>query len=160
MSFTRVDFPDPLTPVTATSAPSGIRTSMFFRLFSRAPWMTRSPFIPGRLSARRADRPSRRVRYCRVSDSCPLAPAPRPCPCPPFEQLLRRPLEDHPSAVFAGARPEVDDVVGDPDCLFVVLDDDDRVAEVAEMMQRRRAARGCRAGGVRLTARRARRARR
>ena len=37
MSLTSVDLPDPLTPVTAVSTPSGIATSMFFRLFSRAP---------------------------------------------------------------------------------------------------------------------------
>ncbi len=30
------------------------------------------------------------------------------------------------------ARPDVDDVVGDADGLFVVLDDDHRVAEIAE----------------------------
>jgi hypothetical protein len=44
MSLTSVLFPEPLTPVTAVSVPSGIATSMFFRLFSRAPRMTTSPF--------------------------------------------------------------------------------------------------------------------
>ena len=37
MSFTRVDFPDPETPVTATNSPSGISTSISLRLFSFAP---------------------------------------------------------------------------------------------------------------------------
>ncbi len=36
MSFTRVDFPDPLTPVTATKTPKGIVTSTFLKLFSLA----------------------------------------------------------------------------------------------------------------------------
>src|ERR1700730_11754819 len=48
MSLTSVDLPEPLTPVTAVSTPSGIDTSMLFRLFSRAPRMTISPFIAGR----------------------------------------------------------------------------------------------------------------
>ena len=43
MSLTSVDLPEPLTPVTAVSTPSGMLTSMFFRLFSRAPRMTISP---------------------------------------------------------------------------------------------------------------------
>jgi hypothetical protein len=37
-----VDFPDPLTPVTQTSIPSGKRRFKFFRLFSRAPMMRSS----------------------------------------------------------------------------------------------------------------------
>ena len=41
------------------------------------------------------------------------------------------------AAVLAGARPEVDDVVGGPDRLLVVLDDDHRVAEIAQPRQRR-----------------------
>jgi len=48
MSLTSVDLPDPLTPVTAVSTPSGIVTSMFFRLFSRAPRITSSPLSAGR----------------------------------------------------------------------------------------------------------------
>ena len=40
------------------------------------------------------------------------------------------------AAVLAGPRPDVDDVVGRADRLLVVLDDDDRVAEVAEPQQR------------------------
>ena len=77
-----------------------------------------------------------------------------------LHQLLRRALEDHMAAEIARARPEVDDVVGDPDRLFVVLDDDDGVAEIAQARQRRRAASGCRAGAGRSTARRGRTARR
>ena len=38
--------------------------------------------------------------------------------------------------MLAGAGPDVDDVVGDPDRLLVVLDDDDGVAEVAQPHQR------------------------
>ena len=37
MSLTNVDLPEPLTPETATNAPSGKLTSISFRLFSLAP---------------------------------------------------------------------------------------------------------------------------
>src|ERR1700722_3760358 len=39
MSFTSVDFPEPETPVTTVSRPSGIETSTFFRLWPCAPRM-------------------------------------------------------------------------------------------------------------------------
>ncbi len=45
-------------------------------------------------------------------------------------------LRDDPPAVHAGARAEVDDVVGLADRVLVVLDDDDRVAEVAQPHER------------------------
>jgi len=38
MSFTKVDLPEPDTPVTATNKPNGISTSISFRLFSLAPF--------------------------------------------------------------------------------------------------------------------------
>src|SRR5262249_53333271 len=40
ISWTRELLPDPLTPVTAINEPSGNRTSMFFKLFWRAPLTT------------------------------------------------------------------------------------------------------------------------
>ena len=44
MSFTNVDLPEPDTPVTETKQPSGISTSIFFKLCSLAPLMvTQSP---------------------------------------------------------------------------------------------------------------------
>ena len=49
--------------------------------------------------------------------------------------LLRRPLRDHVAAVFAGPRTEVDEVVGGEHRALVVLDDDHRVAEVAQPVE-------------------------
>ncbi len=46
-------------------------------------------------------------------------------------------LGDQVPAMDPGARPHVDDPVGGADRLFVVLDDDDRVAEVAQPLQGR-----------------------
>ena len=40
------------------------------------------------------------------------------------------------AAAHAGAGAEVDDVVGGPHRVFVVLDDDDRVAQVAQPFER------------------------
>ena len=45
-------------------------------------------------------------------------------------------LRDDPAAVLAGARPQVDEVVGAAHRLLVVLDHDHRVAEVAQPLQR------------------------
>ena len=43
----RDDLPEPDTPVTQTNMPSGMVTSMFLRLFSRAPMMDRYLPLPG-----------------------------------------------------------------------------------------------------------------
>ena len=48
MSLTRVDFPEPETPVTATRQPRGKATSMSWRLCSRAPRTTNWSPDPGR----------------------------------------------------------------------------------------------------------------
>src|SRR5688572_17339406 len=53
-----------------------------------------------------------------------------------LEQLLRRPLKDYLAAVFARTRTQIYQVVGDANRLLVMLDDDDRVAEIAKMMER------------------------
>ena len=50
-------------------------------------------------------------------------------------QLLDRALEDHLATGRTGARPEVDDVVGDLDHLGLVLDDQHGVALVAQPQQ-------------------------
>ncbi|GAB1537441.1 hypothetical protein NUACC21_00830 [Scytonema sp. NUACC21] len=57
----RVDFPEPETPVTETSLPNGISTSMFLRLLRRAFLMTKlRPFpslrVAGVAIARRPDK--------------------------------------------------------------------------------------------------------
>ena len=49
--------------------------------------------------------------------------------------LVRRPLGDHATAVLAGARPHVDDVVGQAHGLLVMLDDQHGVAQVAQPHQ-------------------------
>ena len=51
------------------------------------------------------------------------------------EQLGHGPFEDDLAAVFAGAGAEVDDVIGGAHHVGVVLDDDDRVAELAQLFE-------------------------
>ena len=51
MSSIRVDFPDPDTPVTLTNIPSGIFTSIRFRLCSRAPRIHSASPLPRRRRA-------------------------------------------------------------------------------------------------------------
>ena len=51
-------------------------------------------------------------------------------------ELGRAAFGDQPAAALAGAGADVDDVVGAPDRLLVVLDDDQRVALVAQVLQR------------------------
>ena len=70
MSFTSVDFPDPLTPVTAVSTPSGNATSMPFRLFALAARMVNCPCRWGRRTFGVAMMRSPR-RYIPVSEASP-----------------------------------------------------------------------------------------
>ena len=56
--------------------------------------------------------------------------------CGAAHDLVDGALGDHLAAVLARAGPEVDDVIGGADRLLVVLDDDDRVAEVAQLLER------------------------
>ena len=72
----------------------------------------------------------------------------------------RRAGGDHVAAMDAGARPHIDQIVGGADRILVMLDDDHRVAEIAQPLAGSPAAGRCRAGAGRSTARRAHRARR
>ena len=53
-----------------------------------------------------------------------------------FADLVERACDDDLAAAHAGAGAEVDDVVGGPHRVFVMLDDDDRVAQVAQPFER------------------------
>ena len=117
--MTSVLLPEPDTPLTAMNVPSGKVTSMFFRLCARAP--RRTSFLPlpvRRLVGIGTDRSPRRnapviERGCR-------------------EEHVERAVGDHLAAVLARPGPDVEDPVGRPDRLLVVLDDEDGVAQVAQ----------------------------
>src|SRR5215218_8077839 len=99
ISFTSVDFPEPDTPVTQTSFPTGNSTSIPFRLCIEA---------PGAHKVLAGDRLG-----------VPL-------------DLAGRPFGDHVAAVLTCSRAHVDEPVGRPHHLLVVLDHEHGVAEVAE----------------------------
>ena len=52
-----------------------------------------------------------------------------------LHQSFERARKHHAPALLAGAQPQIDDVIGDPDHVGVVLDHDHRVALVAELPQ-------------------------
>ena len=105
--------------MTATMQPSGNSTSMPLRLCSRAPSHGEAPLglAP---HGRHRDAAACPVRYWPVSDALVLSS----WPTVPDTTIV--------AAVLAGARADVDDVVGDPDGVLVVLDHDHRVAQVPQ----------------------------
>ena len=106
----------------------------------------------GAANLERARSPSARVGFSAARSSrC------RPVSVSLARSRLDRALEDDLAAGRAGARPEVDDVVGDLDDLGLVLDDEDGVALVAQPSQQARSSAGCRADAARSWARRRRR---
>ena len=140
------DLPEPDTPVTTTSRPSGTRTSTLRRLCSVA---------PSSVERRRASRrPARRgcSGCCSGLREEAAGDRLRRCAC----SSLAVPCGDDVAAALARAGAEVDDVVGAADRVLVVLDHDQRVALVAELLQRVEQDAGCRAGAGRWSARRAR----
>ena len=116
--MTSVDLPEPDTPVTEVSTPSGNDTSISRRLCSRAPTT---------VSCRRAvDRPADRghldallARQVGAGDRVRVA-----------QQLGVGAAVHDRAAVLAGRRADVDHPVGMRDGVLVVLDDDQRVAEI------------------------------
>ena len=124
MSLTRVDLPEPETPVTAQKTPSGKLTSTLRRLCSLAPCTVSSrPLVRGRrISGTGISR--RPERYWPVIESRVLV------------EVLDRAAVDDLATVLAGAGADVDDPVGGADGVLVVLDDDQGVAEVLEPHQR------------------------
>src|SRR3954447_15672760 len=132
MSFTSVDLPEPLTPVTAMKTPSGNVTSMFLRLFCVAPRITSSFSPSGRRCAGTSIFTSPR-RYFAVNDNGNVIT----CSSEPSATISPpRALGSAPAAGRPGARPEVGVVVVVLFLFFVVLDHDHRVADLAQLEQR------------------------
>ena len=115
--------PLPLTPVTATRQPSGkLDVDVLEVVLARA--AHGDPVLAG-LAPHLGDRDAPLAGEVLPGDRVLL-----------LEQVLQRARDDDLAAVLAGARTDVDDVVGDADRLLVVLDDDHRVAEVAQAQHR------------------------
>ena len=110
--------PEPATPVSTQSTPSGRSTSTSWRLWVEAPRTSSTP-EGGRTDSLR--RPGRRG-----GDRSMVSLRAQP---------LDGALEADRAAAGAGAGPEVDDVVGDRDRLGLVLHDEHGVALVAQLEQ-------------------------
>ena len=116
-------FPDPEAPVTQTNCPSGISTRMFLRLFWRAPRTTSDLPLRGR---RRSGIPMDflPLRYLPVSD------------LPSLKTFFERPLGHDLAAMHARAGTDLQDMIGGPNRVRVVLDNDHGIAQVAQPLER------------------------
>src|SRR5216683_1649119 len=110
--------PEPATPVTTTSTPSGMSTSTSRRLCAVAPRISSVPVGVRTVS----------LRACPVAEMAAGEGAAGPQP-------LDGALEADGAARRTGAGAEVDDVVGDRDRLRLVLHDEHRVALVPQPQQ-------------------------
>ena len=120
MSLTSVDLPEPETPVTATNSPSGNDDVDVAQVVLAGA-------VHGQLAARGA----------RAADGGDRDLAAAGEVLAGHRVGVRQQVGDAAAvhdlaAVLAGARADVDDPVGDPDGVLVVLDDDQGVAEVLE----------------------------
>ena len=134
MSLTSELLPEPETPVTHTNRPRGISTSMFLRLLCRAPRTTRD--LPLRGPAGGGDGDPPRAGEVLAGDAPGLG-----------DHRGQRSGGDDLAAAHAGTGTEIDEVIGRPHRVLVVLDHDDGVALVAEpgeASQELPLSRGCR----------------
>ena len=122
--MTSVDLPPPETPVTQVKSPSGIVAVTFLRLLPRAPTIASSrPGSRARRLVGNRDRPLAReiVAGQRIGIGGDFG---------------RRSLGDDLAPVHAGARADIDDVIGGPDRVLVVLDHDHRIAQAPQAPER------------------------
>ena len=115
--------PAPLTPVTRQRTPRGNEAVRFCRLLPRAPVSLTQPCSVG----------AARVAAEATTAGEPIAGA----AIGELLDVLRRAVENDAAAVVACAGADLDDFVGAANDRFFVLDDDDRVAAVAEALDRR-----------------------
>ena len=108
--LTRLDLPEPETPVTVVNTPSGKATSRSCRLFRVTPSSRSQPL--GCRGSRGGGRRSPK-RYSRVRDSFTS------------REPLDRPAVEHLAPVLARVRPDVHDPVGVAHDVELVLDDED-----------------------------------
>ena len=121
MSLTSELLPEPLTPVTQTNSPSGMSTSMFFRLLWRAPWIVDSAL-------------SVRGRRCSGTAICLRAGEVLAGEALRVGERCRRtcPAATTSPPRTPGPGPKSTRWSAGPHRVLVVLDDDDRVAHVAQ----------------------------
>ena len=122
MSPTSELFPEPETPVTQTNSPSGNAASIALQV----------------VMPRSLDRQESAVRYLALLGNRDRLGSREIRPGQALRragQVSDRPLGDHLAPLDAGARAEVDEMVGRAHRVFVVLDDDNRVALMRKPLQ-------------------------
>ncbi len=117
--------PEPEMPVSTVRRPTGMRTSTSFRLCSVAPRTSsqRSAVARSRRWPRSGCRSGLR-KQLPVVDAVEVA------------DLGERSLRDDFAALPARAGPEIDDVIGAPHRLLIVLDDDERIPLRLQRLER------------------------
>ena len=134
MSPTSELFPEPDTPVTQMNSPSGNIDVDPFQVIVPAPLIV-------------SNRSSGTLRFVGNLDRLLARQIGAGQALRRAGQISDRPLRDHFAAFDAGARAEVDKMIGRAHRVFVVLDDDDRVPLVRQPLQgasSRSLSRGCR----------------
>ena len=119
--LTRLDLPEPDTPVTAVNTPSGKRASRSCRLLRVMP----------RSSSQRVGARGGRGARRRLGEQVARGARGRD-----VAQPVGRPAVQHLAALLAGVRADVHQPVGAPHHLQVVLDDEQRVALRLQLRQR------------------------
>ena len=120
VSLISVDLPEPDTPVTQVNRPAGTARSTSLRLLPVAPRRWNVVFGSGLW------------RLAGISMLLLAAEVLAGQRTRRLEHVVELALRDDLAAVHAGARADVDDVVGQADRVLVVLDHDHGVAEVAQ----------------------------
>ena len=122
--MTSVDLPPPETPVTQVKSPSGMRRRDVLEIVAaRADDFELPPRISG--AAPRRDRDLPLAGQIMAGQRIGIG-----------GDLGRRSLGDDLAAMHAGAGADIDDIIGGPDRVLVMLDDDHRIAEAAQAPQR------------------------
>ena len=152
-----VDLPEPDTPVMHTSRRSGTRTFTFLRLCCVTP-RSLSDFCDGTMRAVAARCPpgTRRGAGARAAQPASRRTGTAGQRARIRAHRLGRVERDDLAAALARAGTEVEHPVGREHDLRIVLDDDQRVARVAQPLHDPRSRAACRADAGRSTARRAR----
>ena len=121
-SCSSVDFPEPETPVIATSILSGISRSISFRLWARAPKIF-DLLRPGLATSAWNLDPQLFREIASGKRSRHLL------------DLIVGSGRDHLAAIFSGARSKVENRVGSLHDIAIVFDHQNRIAQVAQIVQ-------------------------
>ena len=117
-----MDFPEPETPVTATSIPNGIRTSTSLQIVA----MRTEDFQELSL------RPASSGRHGDPQIAAKIASGER---LRIGKQRVASARKNKASAVLAGARPKIQNVIGAEDRVGIVFDDQQRITQIAQSLQ-------------------------